>query len=123
MITGVGTDIIEISRIDKFLSQQKEQGLKRVFTQREIEYCSKKIKNAESFAGRFAAKEALFKATGIGWRDGLKWTDFEIINNAFGKPEVVLQGKARELFGNYKIHLSISHNKSHAIGLAVLEKI
>ena len=75
MIKGVGTDIIEISRIEKLLSQHSEKGLLRIFTDKEISYCSKKRKNAESFAGRFAAKEALFKATGIGWRDGLKWIE------------------------------------------------
>jgi len=122
MILGIGTDIIEISRIEKLLSQQKETGLKRIFTDKEIEYCSIKKKNAESYAGRFAAKEALFKATGIGWRDGLKWTDFEITNDELGKPRVNIYGKAKEIFHNCTINISISHNKTLAIAFVVVEK-
>ncbi|MCK5076243.1 MAG: holo-ACP synthase [Calditrichia bacterium] len=122
MILGIGTDIIEISRVEKLLAQQKETGLKRIFTEKEIAYCSKKKKNAESYAGRFAAKEALFKATGIGWRDGLKWTDFEIINDELGKPQVNIYGKAKEIFKNCTINLSISHNKTQAIAFVVVEK-
>ena len=123
MITGIGTDIIEISRIEKLLTQQGERGLNRIFTAKEIEYCQQKVKKGESFAGRFAAKEALFKAAGTGWRDGLNWTDFEILNNDLGKPEVFLFGKAKSVFDNCQIHLSISHNKTQAIAFAVVEKI
>lgn len=122
MVKGVGTDIIEISRIEKLLSQHSEKGLLRIFTDKEISYCSKKRKNAESFAGRFAAKEALFKATGIGWRDGLKWIDFEILNDDFGKPEVVLSGKAQEILAGCKIHISISHNKTQATAFVIIEE-
>ncbi len=120
MIIGIGTDIIEISRIEKLTADEKR--LFRIFTKNEIAYCSAKAHVAESYAGRFAAKEALLKAAGTGWRDGLKWTDFEIINDKLGKPEVKLHAKAQKIFEGCTIHISISHDKSRAVAFAVVEK-
>ncbi|OPJ65098.1 holo-ACP synthase [Clostridium oryzae] len=122
MIIGIGTDIVEISRIDKALSSQNSF-LKKVYTDVEIEYMKSRNMNPQHAAGMFAAKEAAAKALGTGFRNfGLK--DIEIYRDALGKPEINLKKNARKLaesYGNYKIHLSISHCKDNAIAYVILE--
>jgi holo-[acyl-carrier protein] synthase len=121
MIIGIGTDIIEVERVARAISQEAFK--KKVFSEREIAYCESQ-KKEESFAGRFAAKEAFFKALGTGWRDGMGITEIEILNDDLGKPEIHLSGKAKEVFeqkGGTHIHLSISHIKTQAIAFVILE--
>ena len=123
MIIGIGTDIIEIERVAKAIT--KEAFKKKIFTDREIAYCESQ-KNDESFAARFAGKEAFFKALGTGWRDGMGITEVEILNDELGKPVIHLSGKAKEVFeqkGGTHIHLSLSHIKAQAIAFVVIEKI
>ena len=122
MIIGIGTDIIEVERVSK--ANGKEAFKKKIFTEREIAYCESQ-KKEESYAARFAAKEAFFKALGTGWRDGMGITEVEIVNNELGKPEIALSGKAKEIFeakGGTHIHVSLSHIKSMAIAYVILEK-
>ena len=122
MIIGIGTDIIEIERVAKAIT--KEAFKKKIFTDREIAYCESQ-KNDESFAARFAGKEAFFKALGTGWRDGMGITEVEILNDELGKPVIHLSGKAKEVFeqkGGTHIHLSLSHIKAQAIAFVVIEK-
>lgn len=119
-----GVDIIEIERIEKALSTGKEAFKKKVFTQSEIEYCeSRKNLKYESYAARFAAKEAVAKAlgTGIGMGAGLK--DIEVLKDENGRPRVVLHGKARETFegtGGKEISISLSHCKSFAVAYCTI---
>ena len=122
MIIGIGTDIIEVDRVARAIS--KEAFKKKVFSVREISYCESQ-KKEESFAARFAAKEAFFKALGTGWRDGMGITEVEILNDELGKPEIHLSGKAKEVFeqkGGTHIHLSLSHIKTQAIAFVILEQ-
>jgi holo-[acyl-carrier protein] synthase len=122
MIIGIGTDIIEVERVARAIS--KEAFKKKVFSEREIAYCESQ-KKEESFAARFAAKEAFFKALGTGWRDGMGITEVEILNDELGKPEIFLSGKAKEVFeqkGGTHIHLSLSHVKTQAIAFVILEQ-
>ena len=122
MIIGIGTDIIEVERVARAIS--KEAFKKKVFSEREIAYCDSQ-KKEESYAARFAAKEAFFKALGTGWRDGMGITEVEILNNELGKPEIHLSGKAKEVFtqkGGTHIHLSLSHIKTQAIAFIILEQ-
>jgi len=122
MIIGIGTDIIEVERVARAIS--KEAFKKKVFSEREITYCESQ-KKEESFAARFAAKEAFFKALGTGWRDGMGITEVEILNDELGKPSIFLSGKAKEVFehkGGTHIHLSLSHIKTQAIAFVVLEQ-
>ena len=121
MVINIGTDIVEINRVKKLIEKYGDHFLERTFTPKEIVYCSKKVK-AESFAVRIAAKEALFKAAGTGWRDGLRWKDFEILNDELGKPYVNVYGKAREIFRECTIHISLSHNRTQALAVVVIEK-
>jgi holo-[acyl-carrier protein] synthase len=122
MIIGIGTDIIEVERVARAIS--KEAFKKKVFSEREISYCESQ-KKEESFAARFAAKEAFFKALGTGWRDGMGITEVEILNDELGKPSILLSGKAKEVFeqkGGTHIHLSLSHIKTQAIAFVILEQ-
>lgn len=122
MIIGVGCDIIEIERIKKAI--QKDSFVRRVFAVCEIEYCSSRNKQAvASFAARFAAKEAVLKAFGTGFRGG-SLTDVILLNDKLGKPYIKLGGYYAELAQklNVKnIHISISHSNENAMAYVVME--
>lgn len=124
MIFGVGIDNIEVKRIKKQIdgsSKFKE----KIFTAKEIEYCESKKNYAESFAARFAAKEAFLKAIGTGWSDGLQFKDIEILNDERGKPMVHLQGKAKQIILDNEINniqVSITHLKKIASAIIIIEK-
>lgn len=122
MIIGIGTDIIEISRIKEAL-QTNMKLTERMFTKEEMNYCQKKGNSFESFAARFAAKEAVTKALGTGFRN-YNWVDIEVVRDELGKPGVVLRGsaleKAQEL-GIENIHISLSHGKDYATAMVILE--
>lgn len=118
-IIGIGTDIVEINRIEKAINRT-EKFLTKVFTKKEIEYCSSKPNKYERFAGRFCAKEAISKALGTGVRD-FNLTDIEIVNDALGKPEVKFYGNLENEINTVKIHLTISHCKDYATATAIIE--
>jgi holo-[acyl-carrier protein] synthase len=119
-----GVDIIEIERIRKSIDDL-ERFKDRVFTKGEIDYCEKRNRaKYESYAARFAAKEAVLKAFGTGMTGKLDWRQVEILNNDKGKPYVVLSGNAREIYGaigGKSIDISISHCEEYAIAYAVIE--
>jgi holo-[acyl-carrier protein] synthase len=124
LIFGIGTDIIEIARVEDKLSRTR--GLReKVFTVREIEYSQAKAKSGQHFAARFAAKEAFLKAMGTGWRSGYRFNDVEIVNDELGKPEVLVHGKVREFCeanGIRRWHVTLSHSRELAKAIVVLEK-
>lgn len=126
MIVGIGIDIIEVKRIKDVMERHGDYFFKRIFTEKEIEYCNARKKNAVlHFAGRFAAKEAALKALGTGLTGGISWTEIEIENAISGKPRLVFSGKAKEAFdliGGKKTHVSISHSKGYAAGQVIIEK-
>jgi len=124
MIVGIGTDIIEVKRIKKLI-EKSSRFQDRVFTQGEIEYCERKKNRACSYAARFAAKEAFFKALGTGWRKGVTFKDVEVINKPSGKPDLVLYGRSKELSERYhikNIYVSLSHVSEFAHSVVILEK-
>ncbi|MCK9558169.1 MAG: holo-ACP synthase [Candidatus Cloacimonadaceae bacterium] len=123
MIIGVGTDIVEIGRIDRLLDRNP-RFVDKVFSSAEIEYCSSKANPAQSFAARFAAKEAFLKSLGTGWDQGISWQEIEVMNDNQGKPDIRLCGKAKELAeqkGIRLIHLSLSHEKQYAVASVIAE--
>lgn len=128
MIFGIGIDIIEIDRIKAELEKHRDRFSKMVFTEKEIDYCSRnKNLNAQSqcFAGKFAAKEAFFKAIGTGLRNGLSWKDVEILNDKLGKPGFVLKNNSLKIIETnqiFNIQLSISHCHNYATAVVILEK-
>ena len=125
MISGIGIDIIEVGRIEKLMGRTDDRFLRRLFTDREIAYCSQKRFKALHFAARFAAKEACLKAMGTGLSSGIAWKDVEILNDESGKPSVRLQGRARVLAeerGYGAVHVSLTHVKDIAAAVVVVEK-
>lgn len=118
-VLGLGTDIVEIDRIKSIMARHPKKFLDRLFTPREQEYCLKRKEPALHFAGRFAAKEAVVKALGTGFSQGLTWKDFEIIPNPNGKPEVILSPSAIDLCGQATILVSISHCDHYATATAI----
>ena len=120
MTESVGIDLVEVARIRNAAERRGERFLKRIFTERERGYCREKHGEYASLAARFAAKEAVFKALGTGWSAGVKWTDVEVINDALGKPEVVLHGKVKELVGKRNVAISLTHTREYAQAVAVL---
>lgn len=120
MISGIGNDIIEVSRIQKVIERHGKRFLNKVFTLSEQHYCLKHKESNRHFAGRFAAKEAIVKALGTGLKEGISWLDFEIINNEDGKPIVHLSAFIQERFNHPNILLSISHCKEYATAVALL---
>ena len=117
---GIGTDIIEISRIEEALEKHQERFLDRLFTKKEQEYCQKHKNPLPNYAGRFAAKEAILKALGTGLVGEMSWHESEVINNEEGKPEVFLSNRLQALYPKMEILLSISHCKSYATATALL---
>lgn len=124
MIFGVGIDIIEVARVGRLI--EKDKGFKeRVYAPGEIDYCEAKKNKAQNYAARFAAKEAFMKALGTGWRGGLAFHQIEVVNNEWGKPEIVLHGQAKLLVekeGITNINISISHIKDFASSIVTIEK-
>src|ERR1700742_2558092 len=124
MVIGVGTDLIEIERIEHSVARFGERFLERVFTPGEIAYCQAKKGSAESFAARFAAKEAAAKALGTGISRGVSWKEFEVTRERSGKPNLVLHGRAAELaaaMGVTRITLSLTHTRDMALAVVVME--
>ncbi|QEH41411.1 holo-ACP synthase [Chitinophaga sp. XS-30] len=120
---GIGTDIVEVDRITAKI--EKGQGFRElVFSPLEIAYCEKQAGKYESYAARFAAKEAFLKALGTGWAgSGIGFNEIEIRNDEAGKPEIHLVGKARSLLSQYRIasiFVSLSHVKSVAMATVVI---
>lgn len=123
MIIGIGTDIIEIKRIETVINRT-DSFIKKLFTNNEIEYFKSKGLKGNVIAGNFAAKEAISKAIGTGFRGfGLK--DIEVLRDELGKPIVKLSDKIYELLDvkEFNIHVSISHSEENAIAYAVMEVI
>lgn len=114
MVTGVGTDIVEVSRIERALSRGNGFAA-RVFTAAEQEYCLSGGRPIQRFAGRFAAKEAVAKSLGA----HLSWRDVEVLADESGKPVVRLLNGAAELAGGRKVYVSISHCRTYAVAHAV----
>lgn len=125
MIFGIGVDIAEIARFERFLREGNDALFQRLFTSVEIEYCAGKKLSAQHYALRFAAKESFLKALGTGLRDGISWKDMEVVNDHLGKPELRLYGRALKLFreaGLGSCFLSLSHDAGSAVAMVVLER-
>ncbi len=119
-VKGIGTDIIEVVRIQK--SIERHSGfLKRLFTKNEQDYCEKHKKPFLRYAGRFAAKEAIVKALGTGMGKEVSWHDIEILCDSKGKPHVIFSEKIKKSFHNPLVLISISHSDSYAIAYALWE--
>ena len=121
MIYGNGIDIIDINRIRRVIDKYGNRFKKRCFSISEIKRSEKRLNSIESYAKRYAAKEACAKALGTGLARGVFWKDIEVVNNKYGKPFIQLHGKAKKIFKNInktsitKIEISLSDEKKYAI--------
>ncbi len=125
MVEGSGVDIIEVERIRKAVKKWGDSFLRKVFTDREIEYANSRRFAYQHLAARFATKEAVLKAFGGGWIRTLPWKDVEVINDSNGKPKIKLHGEAKRIYNKKKlgkIVISMSHTKDHAVANAILVK-
>ncbi len=121
-IIGIGTDITECLRIARMIEHHGELFIDRVYTPDEIKYCQSRKQATQHFTGRWAAKEAILKALGTGWRRGISWRDMEIRNEPGGKPTVAVRGGVKDVveqLGIAEIQVSISHCRSHATAFAI----
>ncbi|MBN1795421.1 MAG: holo-ACP synthase [Sedimentisphaerales bacterium] len=117
-----GIDLVDCPRIEKMLQRHSEHFLDRVFTKAEQEQADAVKNRVEKLAGRFAAKEAVLKMLGTGWRGKIAWTDIEIVNNPLGQPQVTLSGEVKKIaskMGIGEISLSISHTANFVMASAV----
>ncbi|QHN04138.1 holo-ACP synthase [Granulicella sp. WH15] len=124
MVVGLGTDITEIARIEKSLARFGQHFLDRVFTAGEIAYCQRKKAAAESFAARFAAKEAGAKALGTGISRGVSWQEIEVRREPGQRPTLHLSGRAAERaasLGVSHISLSLTHSRDLAMAVVIME--
>ena len=123
-IYGIGTDIVNIKRINSAIKKNKKSFKKRIYTKFEIKTCEKRKNSIECFAKRFAAKEAFFKAIGVD--NKLKFKDVEVRNNLMGAPNLVVRGNSlknlKKIFKKkkFKIHLSLSDDKPWAVALVII---
>ncbi len=123
-IIGIGIDIIEVKRIKQALDRQPKIAAK-LFTPGELSNCQARSYQYEELAGRFAAKEALLKAIGIGWRRGVKFPEIEVSNEKSGKPYITVFGRVKEFtdrLGVKEIFLTITHTRDLAMAQVILTK-
>ena len=121
-IVAHGIDLVDCPRIEEMIKRHGERFVNRVFTANEQAYAEKNKNSIEKLAGRFAAKEAILKLIGTGWRGKIAWTDIEVINNPMGQPEITLSGEVEKLADKLRIkHISVSitHTANFAIASAV----
>jgi holo-[acyl-carrier protein] synthase len=117
-----GIDLVDFPRIEEMVKRHGDRFLDRVFTAGEQEYAQANKNGIEKLAGRFAAKEAVLKLVGTGWRGKIAWTDIEVVNTETGQPEVRLSGEVKKIadkLGITQISVSITHTANFAIASAV----
>jgi holo-[acyl-carrier protein] synthase len=124
MVLGLGSDLIEIARIAASIDRFGERFLRRVYTPGEIAYCMRKKNAAESFAARFAAKEAGAKALGTGISHGIAWPEIEVRREPSGRPTLHWSGRARlraAALGVRKSSLTLTHSREMAMAVVIVE--
>ncbi|MFW6146719.1 MAG: holo-ACP synthase [Planctomycetota bacterium] len=121
-VVAHGIDLVETARVAAVHARHGERFLERVFTPGEQAYCLERKRSREHLAARFAAKEAVFKALGTGWRDGIAWTDVEVVNAPGGAPSVRLAGRCARIAAEQGLSaflLSITHTADHAMASVI----
>ncbi len=121
-IVAHGIDLVDCPRIEDMVKRHGARFIDRVFTATEQAYAESNKNSIEKLAGRFAAKEAILKLLGTGWRGKIAWTDIEVVNNSAGQPEVTLSGEVKKIadeLGIKHVSVSITHTANFAIASAV----
>lgn len=123
MIESIGIDIAEVGRIEQAVNRWGKRFLEKVYLPAEISFCEGRPGKYQSYAARFAAKEAVSKCLGTGFRRGVAPRQIEIMDNEKSRPTVSLHGAAAEYGKGFVIHLSLSHDRSMVVAMAVMERI
>ena len=121
-IIAHGIDLVDFPRLEQMIERHGQRFVDRIFTAAEQAYARSHRNAIEKYAGRFAAKEAILKLVGTGWRGKIAWTDIEVTNNGAGQPQVTLSGEVKEIADRMQIQqitLSITHTANFAIASAV----
>jgi len=123
-IFGIGTDIVDINRIQKLINKNIKFRNK-IFSKKEIKYCESKTNKVASYSKRFAAKEAFAKALGVGISKGISFNEIVVNNNKYGAPFIELSGKTKTIVQTLikkknKIYLSLSDEKKYALAMVVI---
>ncbi len=121
-VFGVGIDLVQVERIRRTLARFPDRFRSRVFTAGEIEFCEHVTHRHLSYAGRFAAKEAFSKALGTGLRGAINWNEVEVRDNERSRPTIVVTGRAAQLLGSKRVHVSITHLDDYAAAVVVIEE-
>ncbi len=124
VIVGIGIDFVPVKRMEEVITR-RPRIISKLFTENEIEFCKRRLNQYEALAARFAAKEAMLKALGVGWRRGVKFTDMVVKKEPSGKPILEIEGRVKEIandLGVGQIFLTISHTDSLAVANVVLVK-
>jgi len=124
MIVGTGVDLAEVPRIRASIERFGARFINRIYTPAEIAYVERKANRFERYAARFAAKEAGMKAIGTGWRHGVRWQNFEVVNQRSGKPTLLFHGVAARVAGKLgvrNVSLSITHTAELGMAHVILE--
>ena len=122
-VFGIGTDITEISRIADMFTRHGDSFKNLTFTELEIRYCEGHKNSVENYAARWSAKEAILKALGTGYANGVKWRDLEIRNLLSGKPIVAIGGRILEIAREQNLsdfQITMSHCKKYATATAII---
>jgi holo-[acyl-carrier protein] synthase len=124
MIIAIGIDLVEVSRLEEVFARRGDRFRARVFTESEINYCESLGSKFASYAARFAAKEAVMKALGTGWSEGVGWKDIEVVSRSGIAPAIILHKRALDRMGEIgasRVHVSLTHSGDLAIAQVVLE--
>lgn len=124
MIIAIGIDLVEVSRLEEVFARRGDRFRARVFTESEINYCESLGSKFASYAARFAAKEAVMKALGTGWSEGVGWKDIEVVSRPGFAPAIILYKRALDRMGEIgasRVHVSLTHSGDLAIAQVVLE--
>ena len=123
MVLGIGTDIVEVARITRAIERHPTSFARRILTDKEYRAFTANSQPDHFLAKRFAAKEALVKALGIGFRQGISWHNMEVSNNEIGKPVIELTAKALTTYRNMganTIHLSLTDEKAYVLAFVII---
>ncbi|MFH1502276.1 MAG: holo-ACP synthase [Candidatus Eisenbacteria bacterium] len=120
-IRAIGTDIVDLDHFEAVVSNSRPGFVRHLFTESEIGYCERYKDKMASYAAIFAAKEAFLKALRVGLAPGLTWRDVEVLHERSGAPRVVAHRKCAELLGEGRAHVTLSHSRSAAHAVVIIE--
>jgi holo-[acyl-carrier protein] synthase len=126
LVIGIGVDMVDVDRVKTIMERRGDRFVQRAFTEAESAYCSRCQCPERRYAARFAAKEAVMKALGRGWFQGMPFREIEVTRDPTGRPGVRLSGQTADLaskLGASSIHLSITHEQRSAVAFVVIEKL